>query len=541
MGVKDLNNIIRKQAVSPKSMPRIDTMIIDGSNLIITYILAAAGDLIKKAPKTKFNTINRDMFYQMKYIVESAKNRGVHVLKSWVNKYKPDSIYFVLDPKNGVQYKLTTDMEISAFARSFLFDGVASTAKEHEQDIQHETVEMVSFDLKSEEQEARKKASSKKTQVTAMYDILKEKDNDVLATLYRQSFHFMEQCNCIALGKLVSSMIFSEFNKLFPSMLHVIAAEDEADLVIKNIGEREAESGNVLICSADTDYFILFANNPKVYISGLHVNDYIYSPIEQWRLAFTLVYEDGTEEQMIPDKRIFDYVIRLAPLFGNDYNRHMIISANKYENALGIFYPFSTPTAQSLRSGIGKFMAAEKAFYGPEVISTHSFDRRVYDYIVNHHKAADFKRYLYSVFVYKNYKHFSRYNEVVIEDDMSGHMKKMFDKWCAHPDPDGKYTIYDLINSGKHHKFYTWNYETDCLSKPEEIADTIDGMLEYYNSLDISDLLQTYQAKATIESSIIDELLEDADEEEKTPKNTIQMAAITIDDDLMNELLDGSE
>ena len=140
MGVKDLNNIIRKKPVPPKDMPPIDTMIIDGSNLIITYILAASGDLVKKAPKTKFNTINRDMFYQMKYIVESAKNRGVQVLKSWVNKYKPDNMYFVLDPKNGVQYKLTTDMEISTFARSFLFDGVASTAKEHEMDIQHETV-----------------------------------------------------------------------------------------------------------------------------------------------------------------------------------------------------------------------------------------------------------------------------------------------------------------------------------------------------------------------------------------------------------------
>lgn len=540
MGVKDLNNIVRKKPVAAKDMPSFKTLIIDGSNLIITYILAAAGDLVKKAPKTKYNTINRDMFYQMKYIVESAKNRGMNVLTSWVNKYKPDNIFFVLDPKNGVQYKLTTDMDISTFARSFLFDGVASTAEEQEMDIQHESVEMVSFDLKSEEQEARKRASSKKQQITGMYDVLKLSVNEDIATLYRQSFHFMEPCNCIALGKLVSSMIFSEFNKLFPSMLHVIAAEDEADLVIKNIGEREAQDGNVLICSADTDYFILFANNPRVYISGLHVKDNVFSPLEQWRLAFTLVYDDGTEEQMIPDKKIFDYVIRLAPMFGNDYNRTMIISANKYENALGIFYPFSTPTNPSLRSGIGKFMAAEKAFYGPEVISTHSFDRRVYDYMVNHHKTADFKRYLYSVFVYKNYKYFARHNEVIIETDMTDQMKKMFDKWCAHPDPEGKYTVYDLIKAGKHHKFYTWDYTVDTLENHEEIAHDLDEMLEYYNGLDISDLLHTYQVKSTLESVLIDELLEDADEEE-TPKNTIQNSVATIDDNLMNELLDDAE
>ncbi len=549
MGVKDLNNIVRKKAISNKNMPRFDTVVIDGSNLIITFLLSAASDLQRRAPKTKYNTINRNMLYQMKYIVDIARNRGVEVLSQWLERFHPDAIYFIMDPKKGVNYRLTTDMEISTFAREFLFNGVASTTPDMDEPFEQkpdEPVEEIEFDLKTEEQEARKRASSKKEQITEMYNSLKTETDDTLATLYRQSFHFMEPCNAIALGKMVSSLIFKEFDQRHPGILHVIAAEDEADLVIKNIGENttkafertiEDETTTIqpktLICSADTDYFILFSNNPNVYITGLHAFDKVYSPIEQWRLAFTVEYEDGTEEQLIKDSRIFDYVIRLAPLFGNDYNRQMIISAKKYENALAAFYPLKTANTMSKRSGIGKLIAAEKHFYGPSLIATHKFDRLMYDYMLNHVK-IDFKRYLYSVFVYKNYRHFSKYSEVDIQVEESDLIKEVFDKWSSHPDPEGKYTVYDLINAGKYHRFYTWSYDGDSLELHEELPSDMDALLDIYHSISLSDIL----APPVVNSSLSEELLTELLEQACSSEPTAATVKPSIDESVLDELLD---
>lgn len=484
----------------------------------------------------------------MKYIVDIAKNRGIEVLSQWLKRFHPDTIYFIMDPKKGVNYKLTTDMEISTFAREFLFNGIASTAPDMDEPFEQkpdEPVDEIEFDLKTEEQEARKRASSKKEQVIAMYDSLKTETDDILATLYRQSFHFMEPCNAIALGKMVSSLIFKEFDQQHPGILHVIAAEDEADLVIKNIGENTTKSyertidgettevqPKTLICSADTDYFILFSNNPNVYITGLHAFDKVYSPIEQWRLAFTVEYEDGTEEQLIKDSRIFDYVIRLAPLFGNDYNRQMIISAKKYENALAAFYPLKTANTLSKRSGIGKLIAAEKHFYGTSVISTHKFDRLMYDYMLNHAK-IDFKRYLYSVFVYKNYRYFSKYSEVDIDVDETDLLKEVFDKWSAHPDPEGKYTVYDLINAGKYHRFYTWDYDSDSLNIYEELSASMDDLVDAYREISLSDIL-TPTINTTLTEEQLNELLEHAGE----PIPTVVTAESSVDNSVLDELLD---
>ena len=544
MGVKDLNNIVRRQAISNKDMPKFDTLIIDGSNLIITFVLSAASDLQRKAPKTTYKTINRNMLYQMKYIVEIAKSRGVEVLNQWLKRFRPDTIYFSMDPQKGVNYKLTTDMEISTFAREFLFNGVASTSKDMDEPFElkpDEPVEEIEFDLKTEEQEARKKASSKKPQLIEMYDNLKTDTDDILATLYRQSFHFMEPCNAIALGRMVSSLIFMEFDKLHPGILHVIAAEDEADLVIKNLGEKTSkpftrkENGEeitiqpkTIICSADTDYFILFSGNPNVYITGLHAFDKVYSPIEQWRLAFTVVYEDGSEEQLIKDNRIFDYVIRLAPLFGNDYNRQIIISAKKYENALTVFYPIATLKKLTKHSGIGKLIAAEKSYYGPNVISVHKFDRLIYDYMLNYAK-VDFKRYLYSVFVYKNYSRFDKYHEVELSIDETELIKNIFDKWSSHPDPEGKYTVYDLINAGKYHRFYTWCYDSKSFETYEELPTDMDELVNIYHGISIEDILAP-TVSSYISEELLDELLENAQE---TPSINV-----SIDTSVIDELLE---
>ena len=548
MGVKDLNNIVRKQPVANKNMPQFDTLVIDGSNLIITFVLSAASDLQRKAPKTKYNTINRNMLYQMKYIVEIAKSRGIDVLNQWLKRFHPSTIYVCMDPQKGVNYKLTTDMDISTFAREFLFNGVASTSKDMDEPFElkpDEAVEEIEFDLKTEEQEARKKASSKKPQLIEMYDKLKTDTDDILATLYRQSFHFMEPCNAIALGRLISSLIFMEFDRMHPGILHVIAAEDEADLVIKNIGEKTTQpfsrkeddkeitvQPKTLICSADTDYFILFSNNPNVYITGLHAYDKVYSPIEQWRLAFTVVYEDGTEEQLIKDNRIFDYVIRLAPLFGNDYNRQTIISAKKYENALAVFYPITTANTISKRSGIGKLIAAEKHFYSTSVISAHKFDRLMYDYMLNHAK-IDFKRYLYSVFVYKNYSKFGTYHDVDISVDETELIKIVFDKWSSHPDPEGKYTVYDLINAGKYHRFYSWNYDNDTLKDYEELPTDMNELVNIYNGISIDDIL-TPTVSSSISEELLDELLENTQETHPI-KADIKPS---VDAGIIDELLD---
>ena len=469
MGIKDLNNIVKQTPVSTRDLPSIDNIVIDGSNMIITYLNRASSDLRKLAPKSIFETVNRDMFYQMKYIVSATTNRAVSVISQWISVYEPDSVKVVLDPKNTVNYILSDDMVLSENSKRILLNNNKKCE----------------FELKSEEQEARKNANSKKDELFKKYTELLEEYDEKTSDMYRQSFHYSEACNLFSLGRIVIYNTIHELNALFPGKVRLVNAIDEADLVIKNIGEELSELGTVLICSEDTDYFVLFSNNPNVFITSVRSNGSVYSPLIQWRNAFTIINDDNSETQLIQDEDIYEYTIRLAPLFGNDYNRDMIISAKVYENALKIFYP-SLFEIRSARSSIDKLLKSMRKRYPKDgVIDHEAFDDIIVEHLRN--KEANSKRYLFSVSVYRNYSFFNKYESVEYKDlpKIDDAMMELFDKWFSRPDPENKYTLQDLIVAGKYHAFYSWDTTGDDFQNPAVIERDVKKMLSYYKSIEI--------------------------------------------------------
>jgi hypothetical protein len=67
-------------------------------------------------------------------------------------------------------------------------------------------------------------------------------------------------------------------------MFTIVYAEDEADLVIKNIAANQ--TGRTLILSMDTDYLILSVDLPHVDVGTLDHDAITYNPYQNWRRLF---------------------------------------------------------------------------------------------------------------------------------------------------------------------------------------------------------------------------------------------------------------
>lgn len=570
MGIRDLNNIVRKNPISKDNMMKINTIIIDGSNMIVTYLMRASSDLFHQSPKTEFNTINHNLIWQMKYIIEATVKRGVDTIYSWYKTYSPRRILFVIDPKCGIDYKISSDMQINSFTKNILLG--------NNQEIL--------FKMKSEEQESRKKATSKKDFVLSRYDELVKKNNGdvILANLFRQSFQFMENCNVMSLAKAAVVKIINSFNERIQNenmddenskinidnILYLIEAADEADLVIKNLGEKYTEKKHCLICSMDTDYFVLFSGNPKIYITGIRSSDLVYKPIDEWRNAFTIIADNqdeysndnshtDTEIQLIPDDKIYDYAIRLAPLFGNDYCRETVISAKVYQNAIKIFYPCGFPTLPA-RSNIDKFIKFGNERFKQDfengLIPLERFDEIICNYLTM--KNINKKTYLFSVVVYKNWKYFNHYSITDtsgMEDEI---MKHTIEKTFTKPDPEHKYTYKDAITAGKYDVIYDWDSKTKNFSDVIAIQKDSDLLLKKYRETKLDIPLTTNYFKIRAENpfdfhdesnnldtnidSNNDSLSDNySSEDENSTKIKVKTEIKVGDENLLNEILENDE
>lgn len=480
MGVKDLNSIVRRQHETVKH--NFETIIIDGTNMIITFLSKVSSEL-QKHDKTIFNTVDMNIIVQMKYIITKTTEYMFNVIKRFYNDYSPDKIYFVMDPKDEVSYVINSDM--------IIFDKYKELLLKDSNEI--------CYELKKEEKEARKKANSKKEFVYSKWKKIHDEYNDnILPDIFRQTFHFNEQSNLFRLIKVCIRILSNDIRAyLSENLFRIINTGDEADLVIKNIGEMETNNSDkkVLICSSDTDYFVLFSNNPNIYIGGLRSTDFIYSPIKQWREAFTV---NGV--QMIPDNMIYNYAIRLSAIFGNDYTRDTIITSREYINCIKVFIP-KLFKITSHRSNIDKFITKELCDYPDDktVIDYNKFDELIEDWLEYRNNQSHFKLYIFSVIVYSNYQYYNKYS---IEDeiyDIDSLVIELLGKLFVNNDNE---KIFDnKILFSKYDVLYDWsklkitklnnetenetnNYEIDCDIK--QLPTDITELLEIYKNISIT-------------------------------------------------------
>lgn len=469
MGVKDLNTLMKIKGMEVKK-DKFDIVIFDGSFLLINTLTSVYKKLTdeNKLNLTKFGTINQNLLYQMKYIIDNSIKQIVNCINSFDKRFKPEKIYFVTDPKNKINYKIDETLEIPEKFREFLL-------KEVENDKELEKVKL-------QEQELRKQRASK-------IDDIKKKCNEIsdtiMSNIYRQSNHFSEMTSLTHLLQIINNYLAIKWRN---SNINFIQSIDEADLVIKNIGEKEtSENKEVLVISADTDYFILFSNNDKVWITLNQPYLPIYHPVTQWKYILTDQIHD---ELLIEPEKIYDYAIRFAALFGNDYHIITLISAK--DPTFTICKRLVAPLAMNDAYGeLNKHTNAYKLYISEielykkciEPITYDDLDVIVQSYMSKNCR-YDFRKYLISTVIYKNWGRFNKY-KIFQPNNEPKEIEKNVLRNLLHiqqvNNENGENTEEYLINHRCYEKFYDWEIDDDTeIINIKELPANIDELYLLY-------------------------------------------------------------
>ena len=151
--------------------------------------------------------------------------------------------------------------------------------------------------------------------------------------------------------------------------------------------------------SKDTDYKALFVDSPNIYITDLHCNSYVplFHPYSAWREVLPEELTKGS---------VYDYVIRLAPIFGNDYTTGSgIINLSETANGeeqLRALLTFK-PDNISKRTTLYKFINSFSETNG--IITPDELDTRVKTFM----DSAYYIKYLQSIVIYKNFNYFCNF------------------------------------------------------------------------------------------------------------------------------------
>lgn len=473
MGVQGLNNIIKKCPSETRTTYK--RIIIDGSNLVFTKLSRSLSQLKKSFPIDDWKSVDKDIIFQTRFIIDSSVNDIINFVNYCKSRYSAEEVFLVLDPTKTPGYIVNSNMKFAP-----LEDGTDQLLKDckytgtilHEDEIQNGTT--IEFNIKSDEQETRKKRNSKSELINNELGkidnlgIKGEGNVDVLKSIYQQSFFYNSTSELI---KLIRPVMYKVEREFVDENVFIIDAEDEADLVIKNIamnniGLESTLEGDfyTLVMSADTDYYILFADSPKVHATTLMNNSPIYSPYRCWNV-------------FLEDAYSYDAVIRVAPLLGNDYTTHESIitavrSANDIRDLFNIDDEF-----MNLRSNARKKVYNVVGSYRPkegDITSVSAIDEMVYNFNVNY-----FKKYFLSTIIYKNWNVYNRCSirrsadsaeklEALVTDSVTWAIERLM-------------KLFPVM--------YQWNSEylfTNWTKFNTEIVEigfeTLDEAMEYYNS-----------------------------------------------------------
>ena len=275
MGVLDLNKI---KDGSKIYAGKFNTVIIDGSNLIFLSLSSALSRIKKDNNNNKYNlsVIDENIVRQFYDILESAYDYiKMNLNYTYKTKLMNDkNLFITFDTINTVTYHLSTGEELNL--------------KEAEQN------------------ERRKKADRTSTIEQAMNALVLEYEEDEIEHIKNtllQYDYYNNNSNLIRLTGILIQRIKHDFPKA-----NVIEACSEADLVIKNIASIY-NFDSVLVCSVDTDYFVLCSDLENVYKTEVTMGKEIFYPFMLWK---ELLFKEITYED----------ISILATILGNDYTVH---------------------------------------------------------------------------------------------------------------------------------------------------------------------------------------------------------------------------
>ena len=442
MGVKNFMELVKKYNPDGCSKGHYKAAIFDGNNLFFMKIAGVVSRLYKKSPLTEFNGFNENVIDQLTRIIEDAKSECLRLINYALAKDNVDEVYLVFDPVSSPEYTISKDM--------MYYDDMTLEDSDWKEIILGDE-DQITFNIKRDEQNKRataQKGRINRDDIAEQIDSLELTDavKDELQQIALQSNYFNTE-----FAKLMSVCIAEIYKCMSPdehSKIHFIQSIVEADLTIRNLADHVVNKPDdpVLILSADTDYCILFADCPNVYWRSLHVN------------SSNITYHPHTVfRNLLKDGYSYDAVIRISPLMGNDYTVHegLISKADDINNALALLNVNKYLSPKILMScSASKIRNMACAADNEDTIKALSMLKKpsmeLSDSIIYNGNELYFKRYMYSILVYKNIKRFDgQYAEFEMSEDDVKH----------------EYNCIQNLLQKRFNTLYAWNY-VDSIQKP---------------------------------------------------------------------------
>lgn len=338
MGIINLNQIAKEAKVYNI---KANTAIIDGSNLIYIYLCTASKCLKDPLSYRNYNVniIDVEIEQQIYSIVEQALLsliRYTYFLYGQLTNER--NIIFVFDPykepKYIINHKIFTEEtieNIEEINNIKIEEEYEMKKDERKKRAEHKAVDVDSLISKELDKLVKINNSdvnnevltiNEITQLLNISDMNKIKDNNLFQNpkmLNKLTAFIIKEFLYICNKYDKTDFEFTRYNILnklsnnVSSHIHFIQAISEADLVITDLAGI-FNYDKVVVCSRDTDYFILLSDIPNVYKSDIFVGNY-YLVSEMWKqLSENITYED---------------IIAIATLSGSDYtNKDSIMTFN---------------------------------------------------------------------------------------------------------------------------------------------------------------------------------------------------------------------
>lgn len=436
MGIKDLNKLLVTLKHEYYNDISFKYIVIDGNNFISSYLCSAA------------NYINGcesidNIFMKTKLLISNVINMITQEINKFTEKFHTKEVWIVFDPK---ELKYNIDKNTFTFIdNEYLMNN-------------YNNIDV----LVSKDEERNKRISSNKKRIDELFSTFKNlhEDETTNEEELKKSFAYNDQSLLFKLLPIVQELLLCTMNDMDDYITRFCQSDNvEADLVIKNVIESLhiiSPNDNTLLISKDTDYKILFANNENVYITdslrcSWNVNKIIINPYNIWNNMFT----------EIPTNMLYDYLIRLSPLFGNDYNsKNGIISLNNESNRFLLPYLFhKTLLIEGLHelkckkkkpTDFIKFvnyivtMNNEDVVESTHVISLKDFDNYVKQYAINISNDNLYRSYFETITIYSNWKKYNDYKILHINNSVNIIYEKLYhfviDQWN-----DNSYSMEEFI------------------------------------------------------------------------------------------------
>ena len=285
MGIKNLNYLFANTNDYSTSKMKFNTIIVDGSNLIITYLCATITGITYHKPTDSIIDRTTQIIRET---VAAIKSSIAMTRRKFLDK--DGNFIIMFDTSSNPDYKIRDGNEFKI-------------VKAKEQESLNRAKQRCNCDKSEREIEMMRLNGATEEEIVIKLQ---------KTFLNSPNHHFK-------LVKYITDVIVNELSSEIPS-IKFYRSLSETDFVIRNLAlvHTLRETDKVLIMSADTDYLVLTSDIENVYVKKTqHHDTKIIYPYEAWRevLGRDLTYEE---------------VCMLGIIFGCDYNGHSgYITINK--------------------------------------------------------------------------------------------------------------------------------------------------------------------------------------------------------------------